>query len=128
MTRAILFVDDDKTVLDSLKQQVRTLYGEYRCETAEDADEAWEVLEELNNDRVKVVVVVSDWLMPGTRGDELLVDIKERFPDIGCVLLTGQAPAEAEQRLRELNTVHRIMHKPWSEDELKEAIDSLTKT
>jgi len=126
MSRAILFVDDDKTVLDSLRGQVRTLYPEFRCEAAEDADEAWEVIEELQGDGVTIVVVVSDWLMPGVRGDELILAIKRRHPSIGCVLLTGQAPAAAEERLRGENAVHRILHKPWSELELRETIDSLT--
>lgn len=128
MNQAIVFVDDDKPVLDSLRHQVATIYPHLRCEAAEDAEEAWEVIDELHSDRVTIVVVVSDWLMPGVRGDELLLSIKRKYPGINCVLLTGQAPAAAEQRLRDANAVHRILHKPWSEAELRETLDALTTT
>ncbi len=125
MTQAIVFVDDDKALLDSLRMQVGGLYPEMRCEAAEDATEAWEVIDELAGEGVTILVVVSDWLMPGVRGDELLLAIKRKFPSIHCVLLTGQAPETAERRLVETRTVHRILHKPWSEAQLRETIDSI---
>lgn len=121
---AIVLVDDDKTILDSLQGQVDHLYGgRFRCETAEDAAEAWEVLDELSEEEVTVVIVVSDWLMPGTRGDVLLRDIQKRHPKVDCVLLTGQAPREAEASLIADGIVTRVLHKPWSESELRDAID-----
>ncbi|GMV43815.1 MAG: hypothetical protein AMXMBFR64_55310 [Myxococcales bacterium] len=122
---AILMVDDEKTILDSLKWQLRSLFGRrFSYEVAEGAQEAWEVIEELHRDGVEVVVVVSDWLMPGIRGDEFLAAVRARFPDIGRILLTGQADPEALRRARTDALVSDVIHKPWSADTLRRAIEA----
>ncbi|MCB9727884.1 MAG: response regulator [Deltaproteobacteria bacterium] len=122
---AILMVDDEKTILDSLRGQLRNLFGRrFAYETAADATEAWEVLEELHDRGTRVVVVVSDWLMPGTRGDEFLASVRSRFPDIGRILLTGQADTDAIQRAWDVAQVSDVIHKPWSSDGLRRAIES----
>jgi CheY-like chemotaxis protein len=121
----ILLVDDDKTILDSLKQQLRHVFGQrFRYETAEDVPEAWEVLGELEADAAQVVLIVSDWLMPGIRGDEFLVQVRARHPHIARVMLTGQADADALQRARDEAEVMRVIHKPWSLDDLREVIEA----
>src|SRR5436190_1981512 len=99
--KIILLVDDEKTVLDSLGEQLRRLYPDgVECETAESAEEAWEVLHDLDAERIEVLVVVSDWLMPGQRGDEFLAQVRARFPHIGRIMLTGQADPDALERAR----------------------------
>lgn len=119
----ILLVDDEKTVLDSLSEQLRRLYPDgMECESAESAEEAWEVLRELDADAVEVIVVVSDWLMPGQRGDEFLAQVRMEFPRIGRIMLTGQADADALERARAQGAAHRILFKPWRVEELSDAI------
>lgn len=125
MQRRIVFllVDDEKTVLDSLSEQLRRLYPDgVECESAESAEEAWEVLRDLEYDEVVVMVVVSDWLMPGQRGDEFLAQVRARYPRIGRVMLTGQADPAALERARSESAAHRILFKPWRPEELLEAI------
>lgn len=122
---AILCVDDEKVILDSLKRQLRKRFGnEYSYELAESADDALDVIDELVEDGVRVVVVVSDWLMPGTKGDEFLVNVHKRFPTIVKILLTGQADVAAIKRAREEADLHSYLSKPWSEEELFNAITS----
>lgn len=122
---AIVMVDDEKTILDGLKGQLRAMFGpRFAYETAEDAGEAWEVIEELQDRGVSVVVVVSDWLMPGQRGDEFLAEVRARFPHTGRILLTGQANPEAIRRAWEEAKVCDVIHKPWSADQLRRAIES----
>lgn len=123
MQTVILLVDDEKTVLDSLCAQLARLFpDEVECESAESAEEAWEVLEALHAERARVVVVVSDWLMPGQRGDEFLAQVRARYPHIGRVMLTGQADADALERARTEAAVHRILFKPWRLDQLEAAL------
>ncbi len=122
---AILCVDDEKVILDSLKRQLRRRFsGTFLYEMAESADEAWEVIEELMTDGVNVVVIVSDWLMPGMKGDEFLIKVHERYPHIVKIMLTGQASAEAVERAFQQAHLHSYLHKPWDEDELITAIQS----
>ncbi|GAB5543376.1 MAG: response regulator [Sandaracinaceae bacterium] len=123
--RVILTVDDDKTVLDSLKSQLKAMFGtRFQYEMAESAHEAWEVIEELHRERVKILVVVSDWLMPDVKGDEFLARVHQLDEDIVCVMLTGYADQRAVERVKAAGIVHRLLQKPWSPEDLREAIDT----
>jgi CheY-like chemotaxis protein len=121
----ILCVDDEIIVLESLREQLREAFGnQYFYEIAQDADDALEVLQELQTDQVEVVLIVSDWLMPGMKGDEFLVKVHQSFPRVVKLLLTGQADELAIMRARDQANLHRCLFKPWSEAELIEAIRS----
>ena len=62
--------------------------------------------------------------MPDMRGDEFLIKVHEKHPNIIKILLTGQADSEAVQRAKEKANLHRYIQKPWSELALFEAVDS----
>jgi CheY-like chemotaxis protein len=117
--KAILCVDDERIVLVSLRDQIFKHFGnKYRYEVAENADEAWEVIEELYTGGIRILIIVSDWLMPGIRGDEFLIQVHQRFPDIVTVLLTGQANEAAIERARQQANLHAYIAKPWTEETL----------
>jgi CheY-like chemotaxis protein len=121
----ILCVDDEPVILDSLKIQLKNAFSDtYTYEVAENADEAMEVLEECQADTADVIVIVSDWLMPGIRGDEFLIKVHQKFPKIIKVMLTGQADEAAIARATEQANLHRCLHKPWQAEELIETIKS----
>jgi CheY-like chemotaxis protein len=65
---------------------------------------------------------VSDWLMPGVKGDEFLIEVYKRYPDILTVMLTGQADESAIARARREAHLHACLRKPWTEEELASAI------
>lgn len=117
--KVILCVDDEKFVLDTLRTQLTNHFGDaYHCEIAENADDAMELLSEFQADQLSVIVIVSDWLMPGIKGDEFLVRVHQRFPGIVKIMLTGQADAAAIDRATREAELHRCLHKPWSEQDL----------
>ncbi|WP_293132703.1 response regulator [Microcoleus sp. bin38.metabat.b11b12b14.051] len=121
----ILCVDDERMVLDSLRTQLSSSFGNnYIYEAAEDADEALDLIQELSEDNVSIVVIISDWLMPGMKGDELLIRIHEQFPKVVKIMLTGQADEEAISRAEKFANLHCCLSKPWSEAELIETIKS----
>ncbi|HEY9728658.1 MAG TPA: response regulator [Chroococcales cyanobacterium] len=123
--QAILCVDDERIVLLSLRDQLIRHFGDrYSYELAENADEAWEVIEELNDEGVKIIIIVSDWLMPNMKGDEFLIKVHQQFPRIVTVLLTGQADEEAINRARKYANLHRYLPKPWDEATLIEVLKS----
>lgn len=125
----ILLVDDEVVVLDSLKIQLKNEFGnQYLYEVAESADEALEILEELEEDNIEILLLVSDWLMPGMKGDELLVKVHDQYPEIIKVMLTGQADDDAVERAHQEANLHRCLRKPWDKTELIDTIKSgLTK-
>lgn len=121
--KAILCVDDEVIVLNSLRGQLRAHFGsEYILEFAESASEGLELIEEFTTDDVHVLVIVSDWLMPGMRGDEFLIKVHEKFPKIRKVMLTGQADPQAVERVKTQANLFRLISKPWEEKELVETI------
>jgi CheY-like chemotaxis protein len=122
---AILCVDDEVVVLESLEIELRNAFeSTYLYEFAESADEALEIVEELHKDEVDILVIVSDWLMPGIKGDEFLITIHEKYPRIVTILLTGQADGEAIDRATNQANLHAYLHKPWDSRELIKMINS----
>ncbi|MEG3978288.1 MULTISPECIES: response regulator [unclassified Microcoleus] len=121
----ILCVDDERIVLDSLRTQLAAEFGDtYTYEGAEDAEEALEVIGELYGEETSVIVIISDWLMPGMKGDELLIRIHKQYPHIITIMLTGQADEVAVDRAKKQANLHRCLSKPWSEADLLETIKS----
>ncbi|NEO87138.1 MAG: response regulator [Spirulina sp. SIO3F2] len=123
----ILCVDDEPLVLKSLKVQLKKAFGSrYLYETAESGDEALEIITEyeMETEDTKIVVIISDWLMPGIKGDEFLIQVHQDHPEVIKIMLTGQADSDAVQRAQEEADLHRFIPKPWQFDDLVEAIKS----
>ncbi len=128
LDKAILCVDDEKIILDSLKSQIKRRFGSsYRCEIASGADEAIEIIEELVEQGVKIVIIVSDWLMPGIKGDEFLIEVHRRFPGIVKLMLTGHADTAAIENARKHANLYCCIHKPWQEEELFDILEAALK-
>ncbi len=123
--QAILCVDDEEIILNSLEMQLKEELGEkYIYEFAESAEDAFEIIEELDEEHIEILVIVSDWLMPGIKGDEFLIQVHQKFPRIVTILLTGQADEEAVERVKHEANLHKCIYKPWKTSELIGAIKS----
>jgi two-component system sensor histidine kinase ChiS len=125
----ILCIDDEKMVLDSLKEQLRSgLDSSYLIEMAESAEEALEIIEEITEDRHDLSVVICDQIMPGLKGDEFLKIVHERSSNTLKILLTGQADALAVGNAVNYANLYRYIAKPWQATDLiltvKEALRS----
>ena len=124
--KAILLIDDDKTVLDSLRMQVEAGLGkQYFCETVQVVDEAWEVIEELMEEGPGIRIIISDWMMGPDRGDEFLVAVHGKHPSIDLVMLSGYADESSIERAEKLANLKAFIRKPWDEDELLATLDSI---
>ena len=120
----LLCVDDEVIVLTALKDQLRRAFGsDFVIDVAESAEEALELLEELADQGHKVLVIVSDWLMPGMKGDEFLIQAHQRFPTVVKIMLSGQAEQSAVDRARREAGLHEFLAKPWNAAELVESIN-----
>lgn len=120
----LICVDDEIIVLTALKDQLRRAFGsEFHIDVAESAEEALELLEELALDGHTLLVIVSDWLMPGMKGDEFLIKAHERFPAVVKIMLSGQAESAAVDRARREAGLHDFLAKPWNAEALVESIN-----
>ena len=123
MNKAIVCVDDESIILDSLGEQIERIFGnEFIYELAENAEDGMQIIEELDEDNIEVLVIVSDWLMPGMKGDEFLIEVHKKFPNIIKVLLTGQANETAVDNAKKFADLHACLRKPWSPEELEDII------
>jgi two-component system NtrC family sensor kinase len=113
----LLVVDDDEHVRRALRRVLRRA----RCKILDAAD-GRSALELLSQQPVQVVV--SDYRMPGMTGVEFLRAVKERWPKIQRVLLTGQADSTAIEEAVNQSEIFRFIWKPWDDGHLLITIQS----
>jgi diguanylate cyclase (GGDEF)-like protein len=116
---AIVCVDDDQTVLLSLRDQLRWILGEtYDIELAESGEEALILFAELAQEEVEVALILCDQTMPNMDGVELLSQLHEQYPKTLKILLTGLASLDAIVQAVNHANLYRYMSKPWDETDL----------
>lgn len=115
----ILCVDDEFSVLSALRTLLTKQLGRgYIIEIAESGQEALEVCNELQKDGRELSVIISDFIMPGMRGDELLVKVHQLSPDTVTILLTGQSDIDGIKRSINEANLYRFMEKPFNNDDI----------
>ena len=114
----VLFVDDEANVLNALRRSLRK--EPYEQLFAQDPKEALDILGKRNVD-----LVVSDHLMPSMDGLSLLKMVKEHYPKIIRVLLTGHADVQMTIAAINEGEVFRFLTKPWNDAELKVTLKNI---
>ena len=124
MKGILLCVDDELIVLNALKDQLQNSYGsKHIIEIAESAEEGLEILDDYKSDGLLPLVIISDWLMPGMKGDEFLINAHEKYPYVVKILLSGEADKDAVLRAKDNANLHEFFDKPWDSEELIASID-----
>ena len=127
--QVILCIDDEEIILQALEEQLDNSFGEeYNIETSDSGQDALEFFRELIDEGIYVPVVISDYIMPGMKGDELLKEIHKLSPNSLKILLTGQASIDGIGNAINNAQLYRFIAKPWDKNDLvltvKEAIKS----
>lgn len=112
----ILFVDDEPAVLEGLRNLFRKQRRRWEMVFAPGGREA---LDELQ--RTRFDVVVSDMRMPGIDGAELLRRVKDGYPSVARIVLSGHAEPEAVARV--LPVANGYVAKPCDADALRVLIE-----
>ncbi len=122
--KVIVCIDDEKMVLNSLMGQLNNAFGnKYICEFFESTEEAEEFIDEMFAEGETVDLIICDWLMPGIKGDEFLIRVHKRFPNIAMIMLSGQADEASVERAKKEANLFKFIPKPWDKDELIQAIE-----
>lgn len=112
---SILIVDDEPNVISAL---TRVFIDEpYRIHSASSASEAMEILKEYS-----IKVVISDEKMPDITGSEFLSMVREQFPHIIRIMLTGHASIEAAMKAINEGEIYRFFTKPWNDMDIRFAV------
>lgn len=127
--QVILCIDDEEIILQALEEQLVNIFGdEYEIETSDSGEDAIEFFKELKEEGIHVPVVISDYIMPGMKGDEVLKEIHNLSPGSLKILLTGHADIDGISNAINNAKLYRYIAKPWDKDDLvltvREAIKS----
>lgn len=130
MTRySVIVIDDEPIVVNSLKFQLQRHFGaEMEIETAYSAAEGLELIQHAIQNHEVIPLVICDFLMPGMKGDELIIKLHQQYPDTLSVLLTGQIDVPSMANIVNHAKLFRYIAKPWEETDLvltvREAVNS----
>ena len=126
-TLNIICVDDQQEVLDSVMRDLRPLTTHVRLEEASSVADCMQLIEQIDDDGDHVAIVISDQVMPGETGTELLgkVASDRRFTKTRKVLLTGQATHA--DTINAINDGHidNYIEKPWQPEKLLATVKRL---
>lgn len=111
----ILFVDDEPCVLQGLERLLHNMRKEWEMHFAQSAKEGLDLVAESDFD-----VVVSDIRMPEMDGLQFLAELKEKYPRIVRIVLSGNS--ERHAIIKSLGYTHRFLSKPCEPDTLKSSV------
>jgi type II secretory ATPase GspE/PulE/Tfp pilus assembly ATPase PilB-like protein/DNA-binding response OmpR family regulator len=108
----ILLVDDEPNVLSALRRIFRQ--ESYDVVTCNDPKHALELLAAQS-----FQVIISDYMMPGMNGGELLKQARALHPGMIRIMLTGHADVNAVISAMKAGAVYKFILKPWNDDDLR---------
>lgn len=108
----VLCVDDEANILHSIKRLLRK--EGYGLLTASSGIEGLKILEENN-----VHLVLSDQRMPQMSGTEFLAEVKEKYPDVIRIILTGYTQVDSITESINKGNIYKFFLKPWNDQNLK---------
>lgn len=112
MSATVLFVDDEALVLESVKEISRSFDPDWKVSLALGGREALRLLE-----AQQVDIAVVDMHMPDYDGIRLLGHIRDHYPSISRIAMSGFATYESA--MQAANAAHQFLHKPIGAERLR---------
>ncbi len=112
-THTILLVDDEDSIIKSLKRLFRK--EDYHIITASGGHEGLELLKTFGK---PISLIISDQRMPQMSGTQFLEKARDIFPDAIRFLLTGYSDMGAIIDAVNQGGIHRYLNKPWNDNDL----------
>lgn len=112
----ILFVDDEKQILISLRALFRSKYQVF---TANSGEEALDIVR-----KEHIHAIISDQRMPKMLGAEVLREVKKISPSTMRLLLTGYSDLDAIIGSINEGEVFRFINKPWDNEQIRATVDA----
>lgn len=122
----IVCVDDERAVIETLREQLLRFFGEtHEVEVANSGEEGLQLVKDIMQQGGSVEVVITDQVMPGLKGDELLEEVHQLLPETIKILLTGQAGLRDAIDAVNRGGLNLYVEKPWNMDEIYVDIERL---
>lgn len=123
----IICVDDEREVLDSVSQDLAPFSDLFNIEECESALECLALLEDIDAEQELVALIISDHVMPGKSGVDLLTEVEmdNRFIGTKKLLLTGLATQADTIRAINKARLDHFLEKVWDPKELVQMVKEL---
>lgn len=121
MTNRVLFVDDDRSILNTLE---RNLGFDFDLRVVDSGAAALKVVQREGD----FSVVVVDMKMPGMSGLQTITALREVDPKIVFIMLSGNQDSTTEVDAVEHGEVLRFLMKPCEIQEVKNALNAAQQT
>lgn len=121
----VIHVVDDERLIREILLEILSAYG-FQTRTFSSAENYLTYMQK--NSFGTPTILLSDINMPGMDGFQLLREVQQRYPDVCCMLMTGNPGQCAEEHLRQYGLVGRVHHvfmKPFSLALLMEVLQSI---
>jgi HD-like signal output (HDOD) protein len=115
--KTLLFVDDEPRILQGMQRQFHNMRLEWQMNFLGSGAKALEFMA-----LTPVDVLVTDMMMPGMDGAQLLVEVRDRHPKTVRLVLSGHSDRESIMKL--VGPAHQYLSKPCNTQELRTAISS----
>lgn len=116
MKKTILFVDDEPNVISGLRRMLRSMRKDWDMYFAQSGKEALDILAEKS-----IEVIVTDMRMPGMDGATLLEKVREQYPHVVRIILSGHS--DKEMILRSARYAHQFLVKPCGTGHMKKTVE-----
>jgi response regulator RpfG family c-di-GMP phosphodiesterase len=117
----ILCVDDEPNILSALQRLLNR--NGYQVLTAAGGEAALDMLRNPPTPN-PIAMIISDQLMPGMTGVELLRQVKESHPETIRIILTGHMDVESAIAAVNNGGMFRYLTKPWEDQDLLTTVDA----
>lgn len=117
MKPSVLFIDDDKLFLDSLKRTLRSPGKKWRLYFTSDTNDAYKILSDNT-----ISVIIADIMMPGINGIEFLEKAQKDHPLTSRIMLSGNPQLETAVNALNRGRIIKYLIKPCNKNDLVEAI------
>ncbi|MFW2372230.1 MAG: HD domain-containing phosphohydrolase [Gammaproteobacteria bacterium] len=112
---SLLFVDDEKNILSSLKRLFRS--EGYNIYIADSGKEGLDIMEKYDID-----LIISDMRMPEMNGAQLLETVYNKWPTTIRILLTGYSEISSTIDAINKGNIYKYISKPWEENDIKQTV------
>lgn len=114
--KRVLIVDDEEDMIWSLQKNLPNENLPISITTASSGEEALSILETTDID-----LIVTDIKMPGMSGIDLLITVRNSYPDIGVLVMTAFPSSESKAEVIEKGGL-RFIEKPFDIKEMRDFV------
>ena len=118
----ILIVDDDPGILNSF--EISLASQSYQTMLAKNGQQALKIIKSSIKNTKPLKLMVTDFLMPGMNGIELILSARKIKPNLEFVLMTAYGNHDVKQKALKLG-IGRYIEKPFTPESLLKVVEAL---